>query len=101
MRVCEVVQDILRQDENAAIVVCGDFNNHLEVVSNALHSMNFVSAISPDVATHKFGNHLDQVFAKNIHITNSVVNQDLDHSITDHRCLKIHLKIMGNRPNRV
>jgi exonuclease III len=59
LRVCEIVQDILRQDENAAIVVCGDFNNHLDLVSNALHSMNFVSAIAPDVATQKFGNHLD------------------------------------------
>ncbi len=58
-RVCEVVQDILRQDENAAIVVCGDFNNHLEMVSGVLHSLNFISGISPSVATHKFGNHLD------------------------------------------
>ncbi len=98
LRVCEIVKDILRQDENAAIVVCGDFNNHLDLVSNALHSMNFVSAISPDVSTHKFGNHLDQVFARNILITNSVVNQDLDHSVTDHRCLKIHLRLRSDLP---
>ena len=45
-RVCEVVQDILRQDENAAIVVCGDFNNHIEMVSGVLHSMNFVSGVN-------------------------------------------------------
>ena len=63
------------------------------MVSGVLHSMNFMSGISPSVATHKFGNHLDQVFAKNIRITNAVVNQDLDHSITDHKCLKVHLQL--------
>ena len=56
---CEVVQDILRQNENEAIVVCGDFNNHLEMVSGFLHSRNFVSGINPEVAIHKFGSHLD------------------------------------------
>ncbi len=44
------------------------------------------------MATHKFGNHLDQLFAKNIDITNAVVNQDLDHDITDHKCIKVCLK---------
>jgi endonuclease/exonuclease/phosphatase (EEP) superfamily protein YafD len=79
-------------------VVCGDFNNHLETVAGALHSMNFVSAIGQDVSTHKFGNHLDQVFARNIQITNAVVNKDLDHSVTDHNCLKIHLRVRSDRP---
>ena len=58
-RVIEIIKDILRQDINAAIVVCGDFNNHLETISRQLAPLNFTAAISGEVATHKFGGHLD------------------------------------------
>ncbi len=97
LRVIEIIRDILRQDANAAIVVCGDFNNHLETMSRHLASLKFDVGINPEVATHKFGNHLDQVFAKNITITNAVVNEDLDHSITDHKCIKVHLQPRKDR----
>ena len=32
MRVSEIVRDIIRQDPNTPIVVCGDFNNHMTYV---------------------------------------------------------------------
>ena len=92
LRVLEIVRDILRQDANAAIVVCGDFNNHLPVIDGHLKQLNFSPALHDDVATHKLGNQLDQVYAKNIDIVNAVVNGELDHSITDHRCIKVTLK---------
>ncbi len=62
----EIIQDILRQNANAAIVVCGDFNNHLPYISGQLSKMDFAAALEPGVETHKLGNQLDQVFAKNI-----------------------------------
>lgn len=42
--------------------------------------------------THKYGGHLDQVFAKNIEITNAVINDDYDHRVTDHKTIKVTLK---------
>ena len=79
LRILEIVRDILRQDANAAIVICGDFNNHLPVIEAQLAQLNFIPALSGDVATHKYGNQLDQVYAKNIDITNAVINDELDH----------------------
>jgi len=59
LRVIEIVHDILRQDVNAAIVVCGDFNNHLPTIDYQLSKLNFIPSLRSDIATHKFGNQLD------------------------------------------
>ena len=53
LRVLEIVRDILHQDSNAAIVICGDFNNHIGTMDRHLLKMNFVPAIKNEVATHK------------------------------------------------
>jgi len=37
--------------------------------------MNFTTALQPDVATHKQGNQLDQVFTKNLNLVNAVINE--------------------------
>ncbi len=72
--------------------MCGDFNNHLPTIDYHLSKLNFIPSLKSDIATHKFGNHLDQVYARGITITNAVVNQNLDHKVTDHRCIKVTLK---------
>jgi hypothetical protein len=54
--------------------------------------MNFTPALSPDVVTHKQGNQLDQVYTKNLSMVNAVINDSLDHSLTDHWCIKVTLK---------
>ena len=59
--------------------------------------MKFQIALSKETTTHKLGGHLDQVFAKNIEITNAVVNDGFDHSITDHKCIKVTLKHKANQ----
>jgi hypothetical protein len=37
------------------------------------------------------------VYARGITITNAVVNQDLDHKVTDHRCIKVTLKPIASQ----
>jgi hypothetical protein len=54
--------------------------------------MTFTKAIDDDTETHKLGNQLDQVFAKNITISNVVINDEYDHSITDHKSFMVTLK---------
>ena len=87
----DIVRDILRQDAKASVVVCGDFNNHMHHITRELTKCGFKSAINPDTATHRLGGHLDQVFAKNIDITNAMVNDSFEDEITDHKCLKVTL----------
>ena len=40
-RITDIVRDILRQDASAAVVVCGDFNNHMPFVSKELTKCGF------------------------------------------------------------
>ena len=55
--------------------------------------LNLEPALSKvDMATHKYGNKLDQKYAKNIYISNAVENEELDHHIIDHKCLKMNLR---------
>jgi hypothetical protein len=39
------------------------------------------------------GGHLDQIFARGVDITNALVNDGFDSGVTDHKCLKISLKL--------
>ena len=78
-RVTDIVRDIIKQDANAAVVVCGDFNNHIHHMYQQMHGMGFEHAMDPRVITHKLGGHLDQIFAKGVDITNAVVNDGFDH----------------------
>jgi endonuclease/exonuclease/phosphatase family metal-dependent hydrolase len=90
-RVTDIVRDILRQDASAAVVVCGDFNNHMTFVSKELTKCGFTAALDKETSTHTLGGHLDQLFAKNVDITNALVNDGFDKEITDHKCLKVSL----------
>ena len=58
-----------------------------------LHHLNFSHAIDPRVITHKMGGHLDQIFARGVDITNALVNDGFDSGVTDHKCLKVSLKL--------
>jgi hypothetical protein len=33
MRVAEITRDIIKQDPNTPIVICGDFNNHVTYIA--------------------------------------------------------------------
>ena len=44
-RITDIVKDIIRQDPNAPIVLCGDFNNHMTFVVEQLAQLNFTAAL--------------------------------------------------------
>jgi endonuclease/exonuclease/phosphatase family metal-dependent hydrolase len=58
-RVTDIVRDILRQDAKAAVVVCGDFNNHMTQITQELTKCGFKAALSHDTITHTHGGSLD------------------------------------------
>ena len=91
-RIVDVAKDITRQDPHAPIIICGDFNNHVAVVCEALVQYNFAPAIECGTETHRQGGHLDQVFTRNIDVVNAVVSGDYDNDISDHKCLKVTLR---------
>ena len=58
-----------------------------------LHSLKFTRALDPNIITHKYGGHLDQIFARGVDITNALVNDGFDSGVTDHKCLKVSLQL--------
>ena len=88
----DIIKDIIKQNVNSAIVVCGDFNNHLPHMYRELHFLGFSYAMDPHTITHRLGGHLDQIFARGVDITNALVNDGFDSGVTDHRCLRVSLK---------
>ena len=92
-RVTDIIKDIIKQDANAALIVCGDFNNHMPHMLRELHFLNFSSAIDQRTITHRLGGHLDQIFTRGVEITNALVNDGFDSAVTDHKCIKVSLKL--------
>jgi endonuclease/exonuclease/phosphatase family metal-dependent hydrolase len=93
MQVSEIVRDIIRQDPNTPIVVCGDFNNHMTYIVEQLAPLNFTSAVSPSTETHRQGGHLDQVFVRNMAIGEVVLSDGYSDEVSDHKCVKVTLKL--------
>jgi hypothetical protein len=92
-RVTDIVKDIMKQDAEVAIVVYGDFNNHIHHMFREMHFLNFTLAYDKHTTTHKMSGHLDQIFARGVGITNAVMNVGFDIGVTDHKCLKVSLKL--------
>ena len=44
-RITDIIKDIIKQDVDAAIVVCGDFNNHINHIYRELNTLQFKHAI--------------------------------------------------------
>ena len=93
MRVADIVRDIIRQDPNTPIVVCGDFNNHMSYIVDQLAPLSFTSAVDPSTETHRQGGHLNQVFARNMTVGEVVLSEGYSDSVSDHKCLKVTLKL--------
>jgi exonuclease III len=92
-KVVDIAKDIIKQDPHAPVIICGDFNNHIAVVCEALTRCNFAPAITCGTETHRQGGHLDQVFTRNLEVTKAVVSGDYDNDISDHKCLKVTVKL--------
>ena len=44
-RITDIIKDIIKQDADAAIVVCGDLNNHINHMYRELNFLQFKHAI--------------------------------------------------------
>ena len=66
MRVAEIAKDVIKQDPNTPIVICGDFNNHMTYIAEKLGPLSFAAALNLSTETHRQGGHLDQVFIRNM-----------------------------------
>jgi predicted SpoU family rRNA methylase len=53
LRIADIIGDIIRQDYNATIVVCGDFNNQMPIKRRHLIIQGFTAVFSHHSVTHK------------------------------------------------
>ena len=58
--------------------------------------LDFSRALEFATVTHIMGGHLDQVFARRVEITNALVNDGFDSGITDHKCVRVTLKLKSH-----
>ena len=89
----EVIDDILRQDKLATIIVGGYFNNHLPLMKHQLKPPKFEQALNDGESTHLLGNQLEQVFVLNATVRNAILSNNYDRKITDHKVIKVDLDV--------
>ena len=83
----------MKQDKNAKVIVCGDFNKQLPIVARELQKLKFTAAFNQGTVTHKQGGHLDQVFVKNLTIRSAATNNGYIDEVSDHKSLRVTLKL--------
>ena len=89
----DLIDDILRQDKLATIIIGGDFNNHLPHVETECLRLDMHKAFDDGVASHVKGNLLDQEFVRNAQIDRAVMSGEIDLKVSDHRCLRVDLQL--------
>ena len=73
-----MVDDILKQHKEAKIVVGGDINGEMATLNKELLFRGFAQALNPGTPTHRLGNHLDQVWVKNLQVESALVANEVD-----------------------
>ena len=74
-------------------MVCGYFNNHMPIMRRHLIIQVFTAVFSHHTLTYKEGGQLDQLFTRNIEITNAVVGEGIPDDVTDHMCLMVTMSL--------
>ena len=54
-------------------MVGGDVNREMEALNKELLVRGFTQALAPGTPTHRLGNHLDQVWVKNLVVNSALV----------------------------
>ena len=85
-----IVKDIIGQFADAKIILAGDLNGHVGMMNEALSKLGFTPALEPGTATHMAGNHLDQLWARNLEILN-VALADRNDAISDHHQVMVRI----------
>ena len=89
-RVLQIVDDIVRQHKEAKIVVGGDINGEMATLNKELLFRGFAQALDPGTPTHRLGNHLDQVWVKNLTGVRALVANEVE-QVSDHNLIKVVL----------
>ncbi len=86
------IEQLLEKESLARIIVTGDFNHLLPLMMDGLKKLNIHPAIPTDIATHRGGSQLDQIF------TNQQVLEwgtgSVDDQVTDHLPLRVSIKLI-------
>ena len=86
-----LAKGIIRQDPAAKIILGGDLNGQLGKMHTALVQAGFAPALSEGTMTYKEGNQLDQMWTRNIKVTNAVV-ADLIPQVSDHCLIRVKME---------
>jgi hypothetical protein len=81
----DIEKEIIKQDFNVSTVVCGDFYIHLTQSTSPMQWIHELSRINSVVTWTESSPVVD--------ITNFVLNDGFDDSVTDQNCLKVQLKL--------
>jgi hypothetical protein len=84
------VKDMIRQFADAKIIVAGDLNGHVTLIHESLTKLGFFPALEPGTPTHRDGNHLDQLWVRNLEIT-AVALADRNDSVSDHHQIMVRI----------
>ena len=69
--VINLAKDIVKQDAGAKIIIGGDLNGQLSKLHTFLTLAGFTPALRAKTPTHRDGNQLDQMWVRNLQITNN------------------------------
>ena len=89
--VISLARGIIRQDPAAKIMLGGDLNGQLGRLHTALTQAGFTPALRGGSITHKEGNQLDQMWARNIRITNAIVADRIS-QVSNHCQIQVKIK---------
>ena len=70
--------------------MAGDLNGHVNLLNNALVKLGFVPGLESGTMTHKGGNHLDQLWVRNLEVLNVALAERND-TISDHHQIMVRV----------
>ena len=89
--VINLAKDIIKQDAGAKIIVGGDLNGQLSKMHTFLTLAGFIPTLRGKTPTHRDGNQLDQMWARNLAITNAIVADPID-QVSDHYLIQVKME---------
>ena len=89
--VINLAKDIIKQDPGGKIIVGGDLNSQLNKMHTFLSLAGFTPALRERTKTHRDGNQLDQLWTRNIAITNAIVAEPID-QVSDHGAIQVKME---------
>jgi endonuclease/exonuclease/phosphatase (EEP) superfamily protein YafD len=89
--VINLAKDIVKQDAGAKIIIGGDLNGQLSKMHTFLTIAGFIPALRVNTSMHRDGNQLDQMWVRNLTITNAIVADPID-QVSDHNLIQVKME---------